>query len=98
MGKLRQRHFLDGASTQAPRQAAILHHPALADIDSVMRIAATGSDHVRAQRWFTPGLERTVAGSQAAGRCMLFTGLAAFAQHMVWLFEFHRSLPSLMCS
>src|SRR5580704_1481399 len=70
-GKLRHGHFFDGPSTQFPRRAAVLYDLASADVDSVMRIAASRSYHVRTERRLKLGTERTIAELQTAAPCTL---------------------------
>src|SRR5580704_13872969 len=92
MGKSRKRHFLDGPPTQSPRQAAVLNDSASADVDSVMRIAATRSYHVRTERRLTLGIERAIAEPQTARRYTLLTRVVPLPWDAVCLFDFHRSL------
>jgi len=95
LGKLFQGHFLDRPSAQSPRQSAVLHHPACTDVDSVMRVAATRSHHVRTERRLTRGIERAIARPQAAWRTVL-DGVVPLVCHAACSLGFHRSLPSVM--
>ena len=73
---MRERNFFHRSSTQTVREPRVVNDLATADVDSVMQIAATRCDKVRAQRRFlVTGQEPIGTLYPGTGRTLTFRDL-----------------------